>query len=156
MKQMDAEFAKCLSELAENATPHPFIGPDGHLNDISIQSVLHRDHRYDTCGDWYRDGMIPGEGVLRIRVSFLQDWRSELCVAVHELIEAALCAHDGVSQQQVDDFDMDLSNKNLKEPGASTQAPYHQQHSFAEGVERLLVDRLGLKWAEYESTIAAL
>ena len=122
---------------------------------IIIKVIPHRKQRYETAGDWFwkRD-------TLHIRVSSMGDWRYEALVAVHELVEVLLCEHDGVTQKEVDKFDIGFEKSrepdNTDEPGDETCAPYVAQHCIATGVERILAALLGVKWKVYESTLNAL
>jgi hypothetical protein len=121
---------------------------------IHILTKPHSDQRYDTCGDWLFDKQ---DGSLIIYVSNLGDWKQELCVAVHELIEAMLCKDLGITDELVTEFDEDFESKrvegNTDEPGDSPDAPYKAQHFFATSLERLLAAELGVDWKEYEEAI---
>lgn len=122
---------------------------------IIIESIPHETHRYTTVGDWYWED----DGTLRIKVSALSDWRREALVAVHELVEVLICKHDGVTQADVDQFDMkDFSYKDHpdEEPGDSPDAPYKKQHCIATGVERVLAAALGVDWKPYEDELGEL
>ncbi len=119
---------------------------------ITILTQLHSLQRYNTVGDWYTDKYT---GTVCIRVSELGSWRYELLVAVHELVEAFLCMHDGISEESVDKFDKQFVQRN-SEPGDSPQAPYQKQHCLATGVERILAACLGVKWQEYENALEKL
>jgi hypothetical protein len=109
---------------------------------IAIFYIPSSEQRYDTVGDWYYDGQT-----LIIRVSnddptyptkVMQE-----AVALHELTEALLCAHAGVTQKQVDDFDFNWEAPHLSngqsEPGDNPAAPYHRQHRAADIVEQVYV-----------------
>lgn len=126
---------------------------------IRIDVVPHESQRYETCGDWLMDT----EGVLRIKVSRLPndpDGFKALVIAIHELIEVALCKKAGVTQQMVDDFDMAYEKTRPEhdnsEPGDSPDAPYQNQHCFATAVERMFIAALGIKWEDYEKSISSL
>ena len=116
---------------------------------IEIKTIPHQDQRYDTCGDW----LIDGDNIT-ILVSDLGDWRLEYLVADHELREALLCRHRGISPKVVDDFD--TSWKSEGEPGDDPQAPYKREHFFATSIERLTAAELDVDWAEYEGKLNAL
>ena len=124
--------------------------------DIEVKTTPHHQQRYPTCGDWQQ----PADGVMRVTISDMQNWRMEFCVAVHELIEAALCQHNEVDAMAVDVFDMqyekERSEGDVSEPGDDPAAPYHREHCFATGIERLLVAELGLNWQVYENVINSL
>lgn len=83
-----------------------------------------------------------------------------LAIAIHELVEVGLCAAAGVTQQQVDDFDMKYEKTRPagddSEPGDHHDAPYRDQHCFATAVERMFVAACGLSWEVYEACINAL
>ena len=123
---------------------------------ITINSIEHKDQRYPTVGDWFYEP----DGSLTINVSRMQDSRYELLVAIHELIEAALCEDRGITQDAVDQFDKDFEENrhsdNLDEPGDDPRAPYRREHCFATGVERLLAAELEVAWKTYESFLDLL
>ena len=119
---------------------------------IIIQTQPHSLQRYNTVGDWqtrHHDAAVV------IYVSELGSWRFELCVAVHELIEAFLCIQDGVTEEAVDKFDKAFVQRDA-EPGDSPDAPYERQHCIATGFERILAALLKIKWQEYENAIEKL
>jgi len=122
---------------------------------IIVEIIPHTEQRYRTVGDWQMDS-----DKLLISVSETGNWRYNVLIAVHEIIEVLLCKHDQVPQASVDQFDMDYERGRLpgdySEPGDCPSAPYHRQHCLATGVERILAAALGVKWLEYEKAIAAL
>ena len=115
----------------------------------TIVPIKHEHQRYNTCGDW-REGYKS----LHIDVSQLPDWRYEALIAIHELVEAVLCRHAGISQEAVDAFD--IAHPEAPEPGDLNDAPYRHQHAIASGIERLLAAELGVDWLEYDKAIEAL
>lgn len=119
------------------------------INAVAIAMVSQEQQRYDTVGDWQLE-----DGRLTIRVSEQGNWRSNMLIAVHELVEVILCVDKGVTQEQVDAFDMAFENATAKtEPGDDAKAPYRDQHCFATAVERMLCAAMGLSWADYEAAI---
>jgi hypothetical protein len=151
---------------------------------IVIDTIPHKQQRYDTVGDWRWPNYCRLEKRITdpdlcISVSNLGDWRMEVLIAVHELIEALLCKTDGVSEAEVDYFDMNWSPvktgptsikevggaamgfavteyRGCEEPGDDPDAPYYEQHQRASGYERLLAADLEVNWAEYEQALDAL
>lgn len=125
---------------------------------VTIQTIRHDKQRYDTAGDWLvtMNRLTAHQPSLNldVRISSMQNWRHEALVAIHELIEALLCHHAGISQQAVDEFDM--AHPDAPEPGDLADAPYRHQHAIASGIERLLAAELGVDWLEYEQAIEAL
>jgi hypothetical protein len=101
-------------------------------------------------GDYY---LGAGE-VLKVRISDLGNADYEFLVLIHELIEAYLCAKHGISEAQITAFDTE--HPELPEPGASPDAPYHQEHEIAGKIEMLLADYLGVDWVKYSDTIDTL
>ena len=100
--------------------------------------------RYRTVGDWYWDN----KGDLYIDVADTTCWRSNLCIAIHELVEAKMCVLDKVSQDQVDKWDKE--HYRSKEPGDMLFCPYRKQHKWATVVEVLVATLLLLDWPQHE------
>lgn len=118
---------------------------------ISIKTIPHVHQRYNTVGDWWWDE----EGTLQIRVSEMgrrdADWKSEVCVAIHEAVEALLCSNVGVTGEEVTKFDMNYHAEG--EPGASPDAPYHNEHMAAENVERMVAYFLRCQWDTHDTRV---
>jgi hypothetical protein len=130
---------------------------------ITIEVIPHKKQRYDTVGDWFwtNEGK-PGEE-LTIRVSNMKDRRYVMLVAMHELAEVMLCREAGVTQAQVDEFDMEFEKQRKNsitllnaEPGDNRFAPYQEQHCIATGIERILAAAMGVKWQDYETELNSL
>lgn len=120
---------------------------------IVISTIPHAQQRYETVGDW----LFTVSGDLSIRVSDTGDWRYDMLVAVHELVEVLICKHRGITQKAVDDFDMSFKPVDgTSEPGDDPNAPYAREHSFATGIERLLAVELDVTWRHYENTLYEL
>ena len=122
---------------------------------IIIETIPHNKQRYPTCGDWYFR-----KGTLHIKVSKMGEWRYEMLVAVHELVEVLQCKHTGISQAAVDRFDKafekDRKPGNVDEPGDDSKAPYSKQHGIASGVERILGAELDVDWNRYANVVESL
>jgi len=141
---------------------------------ISVETIPHSCQRYDTVGDW----TFEPDGTLNVNVSKilkrdeemsqqlkaivgehctgafqeLEDF--EFLVAIHEIIEAWLCKKDGITAEQVDEWDKGLSDESLyEEPGEDPRAPYHIQHLIATSIEVMLCAQLKLNWAEYDQHV---
>lgn len=150
--------------------------PDFQPRTIVVATIEHDKQRYPTAGDWFwlareaRNAQEWGEQddqpTLVVRISDTGSWRYNALLAVHELIEALLCANDGVTQEQVDDFDQrfeklratmtPLMAELLGEPGDHRDAPYRKQHCYATAVERMLCAAMGIDWVEYDAAVEAL
>lgn len=118
---------------------------------ITIEFIEHKDQRYDTPGDWF---YTPADNLV-IRVSKLDIPEYEHLIAIHELVEALLCKHDGVRQRAVDRFDAAWKPSHLTdgvqitEPGEDVNAPYHEQHVVAEIIERIMAQAMSVHWPSY-------
>ena len=120
---------------------------------IVIETIDHSKQRYPTVGDW----RIDKAGNLHIAVSKMSDQRYEFLLGMHEVIEAYLAIHAGVSPDAVDRFDKAYEAKRKpgddSEPGDDPRAPYHREHLFATKVERLLAQELGVNWTAYDHEV---
>lgn len=123
---------------------------------VNIETISHSDQRYPTVGDWWRGA----DGSWQIRVSRMSDWRYEMLVAIHELVECTLCFAMGVSGDEVDEFDTAFETArpdgNTDEPGDNPDAPYRVQHGIATGVERIMASLLGVSWKAYDDEVNSL
>jgi hypothetical protein len=125
-----------------------------HIPTIIIKPIQPENHRYQTCGDYTYDR----EGdTLTIFVSRMDDWRSELAVAIHEAVESVACIAAEIPLTDIDLFDMEFEKNrpadDLSEPGDSKDAPYFEQHVAATFVEREACARLGLDWVKHEANV---
>jgi hypothetical protein len=90
----------------------------------------------------------------------MSNWRFSFLVAFHELIEMALCRHNGVTASDVDNFDMAFEARresgNTLEPGDDPTSPYFWQHQLATMFERVMARLLDVDWDDYANAIDAL
>lgn len=107
-----------------------------NMLEIEIETVSQDEQRYNALGDWVFDYSDLFKVRLTINVTNLGNWYYEALIALHELVEAMMCAANGVSQEDVDNFDTNFKGKG--EPGDDPSAPYHKQHMIANVVERLI------------------
>lgn len=123
---------------------------------ISIRTIPHSQQRYPTVGDWIWDK----NGDLIICISDMGNKKYEFLVALHELIEVMLCKERGITQLEVDDFDIAYEAKrnygDFSEPGDDPKAPYYNEHQFATCLERLMALELGVNWKEYDEKVSSL
>jgi hypothetical protein len=102
---------------------------------IDIETIPHTEQPYDTCGNWWED-----EGIRYIRVSEMGNEDYEFLVAIHEIIEQALCKKRGILNDQIDSFDIEFEKNrkegDLSEPGDAELCPYKKEHFFATNVQR--------------------
>jgi hypothetical protein len=144
---------------------------------VRIRTIPHEGQRYPTTGDHriFTGQAIQGsfdiDDVLEVTVSCMGDWRYEMLVGVHELVESLLCKKNGVKEESIDRFDMlyeDAREKNrdffpcgcamsaTSEPGDDIHSPYRHEHRAATLVEQFLAEKLGVDWTQYEAANLAL
>lgn len=157
---------------------------------ILIRFIPHKEQAYDTVGD-YGESLTLLKGEKRRRrftwfaISKMKDWRYELLVVVHELVEWGLVKHAGIKISDIDAFDRDfekfrtecltalesdlkaklISKKGAKEtletlismePGNEETAPYYTQHKIATDIEKTLATALDVYWPDYEKAVQSL
>lgn len=123
--------------------------------DIHATIIPREQHRPEVDGcDWYFDS----KDNLNVLTSSLGDWRYDALLQIHELIEAVLCKHAGITQQQVDLFDQsfDVAHPNQPDLGAGDDpsAPYFRQHVIATACESIVAHELGVDWNAYNKELA--
>jgi hypothetical protein len=111
---------------------------------IIIETRQPEDMRYDTLGDWYFE-----KAVVHIHVSAKDGdtpltSEQQFLIALHELVESYLCSNRGITQEQVDEWDMQNS-EGPEEPGDNINAPYRREHRFAMLIEHLMAHELGIQ-----------
>ena len=116
---------------------------------LQIKTVPDDQQRYNTVGDYY----VDESGKRVFVVSDMHDWRYEMLVAIHELVESSLCRVRGITDDQIDAFDLAYQaarpEGDVSEPGDSTEAPYYHEHQFASKIEKIIADELGVDWDDY-------
>lgn len=123
---------------------------------IIIETIPISDMRYPTCGDYWYDE----QGTLQVRVADMGNDFYEKMVVIHELIEEALTKQNGITEQQIMDFDLDFeSNRkegNLDEPGFAENCIYKKEHTFATSVELGMCAIVGEDFMLYDKTVNEL
>jgi hypothetical protein len=138
---------------------------------IEVRTIKHEDQRYPTWADWE---VQEGMGVV-IRVSDhsdkakVVDGRYLYLAAIHELVEFLVCQEHGVTQDDVDKFDIDYENRRMRgewdaacgcaitnDPGSDRHAPYKAAHHVAELIEYGLAKLLGVDPKKYDAAFVAL
>lgn len=128
-----------------------------HMPEIRVRLFDPFNMRYPTCGDWLYDAE---SNILEVRVARMPDWRSELAIAIHEAIEAVMCLDKEVSEVEVTEFDLlfekergEDQQSEFAEAGDDPRAPYKAQHAAATAVERIVCDKLQIKWEDHEKNV---
>lgn len=115
------------------------------MKQITMIVIDHEKQRYDTVGDWYFAKDDPEH--LFIFISKCSDWRFEQCVFIHELTEAVLCKARGITEKQVDEWD--LSHEETGADFCLTGAPYEKEHYAACVTELFLGKEFGINYDAY-------
>lgn len=123
---------------------------------ITIKTIPHKDHRYDTLGDYWDDP----NGDIQIRVSATGKWRYDMLIVLHEFIEVLLCKARFIQEPDIMKFDVKFEKKRkdgdyASEPGDDLKAPYRREHRTAENFERLFAAELGVHYPDYDKDILA-
>lgn len=121
---------------------------------VAIRTVTPDEIRNADVGDWRH--LSPPDDmhqVFSVFVRPLGDWRHEFLVAIHELVECALCRHRGITDATVTAFDAEATANGIAEPGNLPDAPYAYEHACATTIEMLMANHLGIRWAEYDKAI---
>jgi hypothetical protein len=116
---------------------------------LDVKTILHKDQRYDTAGDWFDQ-----DGTYYFKISDCKNKKYEWLLAIHEIVERALCDVNGVDAESVDKFDMKFRGDG--EPGDSPRSPYRTEHCYATAVERMLCAAMGVNWKEYDDFVSKL
>lgn len=123
---------------------------------INIEAIPQNLHRYFTLGDYWEDE----DGGLQVRVSDIGDEYCQLAIAIHEIVEWYLLKKKGIKEPDVMAFDIQFEkevlegkHKDIEGPGDHPDAPYKNEHRFAENIERQIILGLGMDWFEYEKVI---
>lgn len=127
---------------------------------ISIKTIPHDSQRYETVGDWKFDE----KGDLEITISDMGDWKKEVLVGIHELIEVVLCKDRNISDEVVTEFDKKFEKMREEfpdiigddEPGQHPKAPYVNEHNVATRVEVMMAGELKVDWEEYAKSVESL
>lgn len=125
--------------------------------DIEIKTIPDKDQRYNTIGDY----QTTESGKQLFTISDMDNWKHEFLIALHELVESALCKEKGIPDEAIDAFDMNYEVNRAKtdtssEPGDSPDAPYHEEHIFATNLEKMMAEKLGVDWEVYSQACAEL
>ena len=128
--------------------------------EIHIKTVSNDKMRIKNgVGDyWYDD-----EGILQIRVVELGDEFMEKSIAIHEMIEEALTKKRGLPEPEIQAFDEYYDGRIKQglvpedsEAGFDDNAPYRNEHVFADSVERGMFALANASWNEYTDKINSI
>lgn len=120
-----------------------------HIPRIKIKCIDPANQRFSECGDWFYDAE---DDVITIFVSRMEDWKSEIAVAVHEVVESVMCLDRGIDQTDIDLFDKNFYQDHKSgEAGDDKNAPYFDEHVAATFIEREVCNQLGLTWDKHSS-----
>jgi hypothetical protein len=119
--------------------------------DLTIDFIPHKDHQFTTIGHWFEDA----DG-LHIQISRELNWKFQVAVLFHELIEVFMCEAQGVKTPECDVFDALFESEYERgvwpksvEAGMDKRCPYRKGHIWGRRFERLVIFLLGASWREY-------
>ena len=110
---------------------------------IVIEFIPQDQQRYGTLGDW----IWKDDETLHIYSSSDNGEDEAFLVALHELAEVWLCRKKGITQEEVDAFDLAFeppTDDPDAEPGDHPDAPYRYQHRQAMMIEHLMALFMGI------------
>lgn len=115
------------------------------------QMTIKNGAKVTTCGTWWEDG-----DVLEVRLAQMCDWRYEVAVLFHELIEFFWCQRRGIKTQPCDDFDEWFERQyelgkypKTAESGFHKDCPYRGGHVWGSRFERVVTFILACSWKKY-------
>ena len=123
---------------------------------ITIKVIPHEFQRYSTVGDYVWE--TPNH--LKITVSDTGNYKMNMCIALHELVEALLAQWNGIKEEDITDFDVQYEKDRLEgkyrddeEPGFHPDAPYLKEHTIATAIEMMFAAHAGISWPQYSETV---
>lgn len=127
---------------------------------INFKTISHDSHRYSTVGDYFKGE----DNTWKFRVSKMKNEDYEFLVFIHELTEWYLTQKRGITEKSITEFDKEFEKVREyfpkiigdQEPGHMVSAPYHKEHVFAEKIEKLVAEELGVDWKKYDDTVNSL
>src|SRR5262249_16119866 len=97
---------------------------------INFKDIPHQEQRYPTVGDYWLDG-----DTWQFRISKMSDWRYEILVLIHEIVEWVWVQYKEIKLEHIDALDIQFEKDREEgkhaedeEPGDGPQAPYHWAH----------------------------
>jgi hypothetical protein len=109
---------------------------------ITIDFIKPESNRYVTHGDWYEK-----DGNMVITSTAYGNENGSFLISLHELVEAWLCKHDGVAEEDVSAWD--LCHPDAPEPAEVEGSPYRKQHDVATQVEKIVCAAMGIDWENH-------
>jgi hypothetical protein len=116
---------------------------------MEVITMPHKHQRYSTAGDY-----VGHERLRFISISEMGNSDYEFLVAIHEMIEQALCIKRGISDESITRWDKEFQGEG--EPGDDQNAPYHKEHVFATAIEYSMAKELGIDIKDYEKALEEL
>ena len=120
---------------------------DSDMKPIRIEFVGQKDQNYDTVGDYGET-----ESEIWFKITRFNNPNYSWAILLHELAEKRLKDQDGVTDAEVDAWDLG-DGKDLDDPGLDPKACYHKYHMMADALERTFIVMSGEDWIPYEQAI---
>jgi hypothetical protein len=128
------------------------------MKKIIAKTIPNEKQRYPTPADY-----IEKKDQIQFRISEIGEPDYEFLLFLHELIEHHLCVKRGIKMEHIDAFDINFERERSlgkhpedAEPGFDPNSPYVKEHTFADKIERMVAQELGVNWEEYNETVINL
>lgn len=116
------------------------------MKKITIEFIPHEQQRLKAVGDWQ---FLPN-GDLLIQISESEDWRYNFLFARHEMDEAILCKHRGITTEMVDADQLNPSEDDDPDSFSGYgDAVVQDSHNDALAAEWIMSRLLNVDWKEY-------
>lgn len=125
------------------------------MNLVTFRVSKPEEMRYKTVGDWYTelDKETNTEKTI-IECVDLGETAMNFLILIHEFVEYTLCNAEGITQEEVDEYDFEHQDEQDEEElGENEDAPYHEQHMIADGLERIFCTLLQVNWQDYTEAV---
>lgn len=129
-----------------------------NIHILTVPNEEIKERRGFTGADWWYDET----GDLQIRIACMSSWDREMCLAIHECVEAILWRkRHGTDVTPIDEFDEIIEEatpeKHGIDAGDQPGCPYLTEHSAATACERIAATLLDIgSWKEYDDELSAL
>lgn len=161
------------------------LQPREGIRSVVIKTIPHNQQRYDTIGDWLVDGttltIYTSElGDWRMSTACALHEMAEALLCVQDGVKEETVsefdkmyevrrklfmegAERGPTKYELAmganlsrEFKCLCEPTEDSEPGEDRHAPYRIQHAFADGIERLFANEIGVVWDEYAEKVSDL
>lgn len=116
---------------------------------MKIVAETKDDIRNSDLGDYFT---IDGVDHYEIRSTGNEFY--DMLILLHEMVEYTLLKKEGIREEIINEWD--ANHMDAIDPALVKGSPYKEQHIFAENIERMVCQKLGLDWNEYDEHVMNL